>query len=381
MKYLKFATLGLLGIALSITLISYVTKSESKASAASSESNKTESTSSSNTVRLSTLELIPVENREKTIQVPVSGRVVPKNQTQLLAEVQGRILPASCKFKAGQHFKRGEVLLYVDSREFALNLEAQKSAFLNILTGIMPDLKADYPNNYQQWLTYVQAYDSGQPLQPLPETSSEGEKYFITSNQVYNTFYSIKAQEERLNKYTIRAPYAGLVTDAMVDIGGMVSPGQLLGTLISSSDYELEAGVTLEATTNLSVGDKLTFQSNEIAGTWIGEVVRINDIVDPQTQNIPVFFQMQGPSLKSGMYLEGTFATRSYEDVFVIPQAALSRDESVLILEENVIVRKAITPVEYLRDSIIVQGLTESDQLILNQFGTPVEGKKVYQDN
>ncbi|MEM9674061.1 MAG: HlyD family efflux transporter periplasmic adaptor subunit, partial [Bacteroidota bacterium] len=216
-----------------------------------------------------------------------------------------------------------------------------------------------------------------QPLQPLPETSSEGEKYFITANQVYNTYYSIKAQEERLGKYTIRAPYAGLVTQTQVDFGGMVSPGQLLGTLISSQDYELEAGINLEAAIHLSVGDRVSFSSNEIAGTWTGEVVRINNIVDPQTQDIPVFFRLEGSSLKSGMYLEGSFATHRYEDVFVIPQEALSRDESVLVLKEDVIVRKPITPVEYLRDSIIVEGLTESDQIIMNEFGIPVEGTKV----
>jgi hypothetical protein len=168
-----------------------------------------------------------------------------------------------------------------------------------------------------------------------------------------------------------------LVTDTRADIGGLVSPGQLLGTIISSERYELEAGVSLEAANNLSVGDQLAFRSNEVDGQWTGEVVRINNIVDPQTQNVPVFFRMTGPQLRSGMYLEGEFATRNYEDVFVIPEEAIARDESVLILEENVIVRKPITPVAYLRDSIIVRGLAEEDQLITNQFGTPVEGKKV----
>ncbi|MGD1892172.1 MAG: efflux RND transporter periplasmic adaptor subunit [Cyclobacteriaceae bacterium] len=377
MKYLKFAALALLGIFLSIVFVSYVTRSESGAANPSASVADSAYTSSASSVRRSSLNLLPVRNREKIVEVPVSGRVVPQNQTQLFAEVQGRVLRNSPPFKAGQYFRQGQVLLRIDSQEFALNLEAQRSAFLNILTGIMPDLKADYPDSYQQWLTYVQAYDSGQPLQPLPETSTEGEKYFITANQVYNTYYSIKAQEERLSKYTIRAPYAGLVTQAQVDIGGMVSPGQLLGTLISSQDYELEAGINLEAATHLSVGDRISFSSNEITGTWTGEVVRINDIVDPQTQDIPVFFRLEGPSLKSGMYLEGSFATHRYEDIFVIPQEALSRDESVLVLKEAVIVRKPITPVEYLRDSIIVQGLTESDQIIMNEFGMPVEGTKV----
>jgi multidrug efflux pump subunit AcrA (membrane-fusion protein) len=328
-------------------------------------------------VRHSSLNLLSVAQRAKTVNVPISGRVVPEHQTQVFAEVQGRILPSSRRFKAGEAFRRGEVLLRINAQEFALNLEAQRSAFLNVLTGMMPDLKADYPDNYPQWLAYVQGYDHGASLSPLPETKSDGEKYFVTANRVYDTFYAIKAQEERLRKYTVRAPYAGLVTDTRADIGGLVSPGQLLGTIISSERYELEAGVSLEAANNLSVGDQLAFRSNEVDGQWTGEVVRINNIVDPQTQNVPVFFRMTGPQLRSGMYLEGEFATRNYEDVFVIPEEAIARDESVLILEENVIVRKPITPVAYLRDSIIVRGLAEEDQLITNQFGTPVEGKKV----
>ena len=125
------------------------------------------------------------------------------------------------------------------------------------------------------------------------------------------------------------------------------------------------------------VGDQLTFKNNEVKGEWTGKVVRINGIVDPKTQNIPVFFRVQGPRLRSGMYLEGQFATQRYEDVFVISEAALSRDESVLVLNQDVIERKAIEPLEYLRDSIIVRGLAEGDRVIVNQFDMPVEGKKV----
>ncbi|MEM6965910.1 MAG: hypothetical protein AAF573_14175, partial [Bacteroidota bacterium] len=60
-----------------------------------------------------------------------------------------------------------------------------------------------------------------------------------------------------------------------------------------------------------------------------------------------------------------------------IPQTALHRDDSVLILDNNVIARKQVEPVAFLTDSILVRGLAVTDQIILNQFEIPVEGTLV----
>ena len=328
-------------------------------------------------IRKNDLTLMPVKNRTKAVKLPVSGRVVPQNETQLYTEVQGKVLPGGFRFREGISFRRGDCLLTLDSKEFSLQLESQKSAFLNNLTGMMPDLKADYPANYENWLNYIKSYEIGQPLKPLPETNSDAEKYLVTANQVYNTYYTIKAQEERLKKYRIIAPYNGMVTKTHVDIGGLVSPGQLLGTVINNENYELEAGVSLEIASQLRIGDQIEFTSNELTDQWVGKVTRINNIVDPNTQNIPVFFRIAGKGIKSGMYLEGEFSSKTYEDVFVIPSEVLSRDEKVLLLKNNTILGKPIEPVEYLQDSIIIKGLADGDQLITNEFQIPVKGKRV----
>ena len=328
-------------------------------------------------IRKNDLTLMPVKNRTKAVKLPVSGRVVPQNETQLYTEVQGKVLPGGFRFREGISFRRGDCLLTLDSKEFSLQLESQKSAFLNNLTGMMPDLKADYPANYENWLNYIKSYEIGQPLKPLPETKSDAEKYLVTANQVYNTYYAIKAQEERLKKYRIIAPYNGMITKTHVDIGGLVSPRQLLGTVINNENYELEAGVSLEIASQLRIGDQIEFTSNELTDQWVGKVTRINNIVDPNTQNIPVFFLIAGKGIKSGMYLEGEFSSKTYEDVFVIPSEVLSRDEKVLLLKNNTILGKPIEPVEYLQDSIIIKGLADGDQLITNEFQIPVKGKRV----
>lgn len=323
------------------------------------------------------LQLVAVKQTDKAIERPISGRVVPKNTTQLFSEVQGKILSKGFKLKEGISFSEGESLVRLDAKEFRLQLEAQKSAFLNILTGMMPDLKADYPNNYLSWLAYIKNYKSGENLAQLPKTKSDGEEYYVTANQVYSTYYTIKSLEERLTKFNIVAPYSGSVTVAATDKGGLVSPGQMLGTIINNRSFELEAAAGIDVVAKLRIGDKITFFSNELEGSWIGTVLRINALIDTKTQNIPVYFDIQGPNLMAGMYLEGIFTSESFENVFSIPSVVLTRDEKVLLLENNTIKGKSVELVEFLQDSILVRGLSDHDLLIANQFNVPVEGMKI----
>ncbi|WP_255517953.1 efflux RND transporter periplasmic adaptor subunit [Fulvivirga sp. M361] len=173
------------------------------------------------------------------------------------------------------------------------------------------------------------------------------------------------------------APYNGLVTEALADKGSLVSPGQMVGTIINNQHFELEAAASIEVVSKLKVGDQIKFQSNEIEGDWIGTVIRINEIVDTKTQNIPIYFDIKGPNLKAGMYLEGVFMGISYGNVFTIPSSILTRDDKVLLLKDGVIIGKPVELVEFMQDSILVRGLSNQDLLIANQFSVPVEGLKL----
>ncbi len=335
------------------------------------------SSSSIQIVRQSDLKIETVQNNSITKYGFISGRVVPKNSTQLFAEVQGRILNGNKPFKAGTSFRKGEVLLRIDSQEFGLQLDAQRSSFLNILTGMMANMKADYPTNYQSWLSYISSYEIGKSLPTLPETKSDSEKYYVTSNQVYTTYYTIKALESRLSKYTITAPFDGTISMANVDKGGLVSPAQLLGSFISDREYEIAAEVALELENEIKIGRKIQFKSKELGKTFDATIVRSTNLIDPTTQSIPVFLEVKGENLKSGLYLEGQINTSSYPNSYTIHKELLMRDGNVYILKDSIISKKEVTILGTDRDSLIVSGLAENDKLLLNRFQTPVSGLKI----
>ncbi len=328
-------------------------------------------------VKKEELILMPANGQNRKSTTIISGRVIPKNETRLFAEVQGTLLPTHIPFKPGARFDKGDVLVKIDQSEFQFNLESQRSAFFNVLTGILPDLKSDYPNSYNDWLNYTRNYDFGARLKPLPDSRSEEEQYYLSSNQVYTLYFQIKALEERLSKYTIYAPYAGTVIASSIDRGSFVSPGNPLGKIINRLEYELEAGIPLTMANKLKINDQIRFTSNEIPGEWIGKVLRIKNIVDPTTQNVPVYFKLKGKDIKTGLYLEGSLETDELVNVTVIPNEAFGRDGSVLILTKDVISRKMVTPITFLPDSIILTGLDTEDIVILNQFDRPVDGAKV----
>lgn len=323
------------------------------------------------------LVLKTVQPTDKVIRKKISGRVVPRHTTQIFAEVQGKILPSSVSLKPGVSFNKEDRLIQVATDEFKLSLEAQRSTLLNNLTNLLPEMKSDYPESYTRWLDYVERYRFGQTLSALPEPASEKERYFLSTNGIYPLFYTIKSLEERLQKYTITAPYAGTITRANIDLGGLVAPGQPLMTIQSRYQFELEAGMDLETATEIKIGDVLAFTSNEVAGTWRGKVVRVNNIIDPQTQNIPVFFRLTGKGLRPGMYLEGSKAVNSYKSVVVIPTSIIGRDNNVLLLKNGIITSQPIQLVTTVADSSFVKGLAPQDVLILNEFDVPMEGKKV----
>lgn len=350
---------------------------ESKEEVLQKEQTEFTSESSVQVIRKSDLQFQTIKNGKVKSYLPITGRVIPKNTTQLVAEVQGRIIAGTKPFKAGTSFSKGQTILQIESKEFALNLEAQKSQFLNILTSMMPDLKADYPDNYQSWLTYVSNYESGQNLSELPETKSAPEKYFLTSRQVYGTFYTIKAQEERLGKFSLIAPFNGSLSSALVDNGGLVSPGQPLGTFISDTDYEIETAVGIALSQSLKVGQKIDFKSKGLDKIYTATVARINNIVDPSTQNTPVFLSINDNTLRSGIYLEGEVMLRIFDDAVNIPMSAINRDNTVHILSDGVIRKKPVEILSIGTTEATVKGLQDNSELILTTFDNPISGLKI----
>lgn len=311
-----------------------------------------------------------VQNREVPIVVPANGTVTALGKTELFSEVEGVFRNSSKDFRPGQNYQRGQVLLNIDASEFAANVRSARSELYNAITAIMPDLRLDYPDLYDKWEKYLNNFSVNKNLSPLPETSSNQEKYFIAGRGIISSYYNIKNLEARLNKFTIVAPFSGILTEALVTQGSLIRPGQKLGEFIDPSEFELEVAITKSFSDLLNTGEKVVLRNLERTQTFEGTVSRINSRIDQESQSIQVFIKIEDPRVKEGMYLEAHLNAGMTEDAIEIPRELLVDQSKVFVVRDSVLDLVKIEPVYFSSEKVVVKGLENGTKLI----SAPVPG-------
>jgi len=318
-----------------------------------------------------------VQNRDIESAVEVTGKLTARNKVEVFAEVSGTLAPNEKPFKEGVYYEKGEVMLHFEDNEARLNLLAQKSNVLNLITTILPEIKIDYSESADEWVDFVKNFDLEAPLPTLPEPRNQREKFYFASKNLYNYYYNIKSQEARIEKYTIRAPFSGMLTEANINPGTLVRTGQKLGEFINVNDFEMEASLGLRDRKFIKVGDKVGLQSPDVAGEWTGTVIRINDRIDPNTQTIMAYIAVSSSDLREGMYLKGKVKLNSINYAAEIPRKLLVDDNTVYVVEDSVLRPKPVEIVRMTDETAIVKGLKDGTKLLEETMAGIYDGMKV----
>jgi len=322
-----------------------------------------------------------IQNDTLIRHTPLNGKLVVKEKLEVFPEVTGTLIGGSHPYKVGQVFKQGEVLLQIDGRESQLNLQAQRSSFINAVAQVLPDIKIDFENQFNTWKTYLQELEADKALPALPSTNDEQLKNFLSGRNLYQQYYSIKSLEERQSKFAILAPFDGVVSMGDAHLGTLLRSGQKVGEFIRTDQYELEAAVPVEDAVDIEVGDMVRMHFKGQDKTYTGKVVRVAANVDPMNQRVAVYASMSGEGLKEGIYLEGYIAVAEVNDASTIKRNLIRSRNEVLIVADSALQLQAVEVIDLQGDEAIVKGLSNGT-LLLNQFiegayqGMPVQIEK-----
>lgn len=305
-----------------------------------------------------------VKNSNIPVKVSTNGLLTAKYRVELYSEVQGVFEESATDFKPGAYYREGSILLDINSIEHQANLRAQKSNLFNQIVLLLPDLRLDYPESFPDWDSYVKNFDIEGPIQPFPTPKSEREKLFITGRNIYSPYYTVKNLEERMSKYTIRAPFGGVLTQALVTKGTLIRSGQKLGEFINPNVYELQVPVNTAYADLVKVGHKVDLHNIEKTKTWDGKIIRINSIVDQATQSIEVYILVYGNDLKEGMYLEADLQAREIEDAFEVDRKLLVNENQLFYVRDTTLQLTTIDPVYFKDRTVVVKGLENGMPLL-----------------
>ena len=319
-----------------------------------------------------------VVNKTIPIVIPANGNLTAQRRIELFSEVQGVFKPNRKLFKPGQTYRKGEVLVRLDASEYYASVQSAKSNLYNLITSIMPDLRLDYPDAYPKWQGYLNNFDMGRSTPALPQTTSEQEKFFITGRNIYTTYYNVKNLEERLSKFSIRAPFAGVLTEALVTEGTLVRNGQKLGTFIDPLVYEMEVAIPAAYGNLLKVGETVQLTNLEKTASYSGEVIRVNASVDRTSQTISAFIQAKDPDLKEGMYLEANLVAKQEENAIEISRNLLQPNDQLFYVRNDTILNAiTVQPVYFSEKNVVVKGVPNGTKILARPVSGAFQGMLV----
>lgn len=305
-----------------------------------------------------------VKNGTVNIIIPANGSLTAKRRIELFAEVQGVFRSGSKLFRAGQKYTSGQTLIRIDAAEYYASVQSAKSNFYNSVTSIMPDLKLDFPDIFDKWQKYISGFDLNNTTPKLPEMTSDKEKYFITGRGIITDYYNVKNLEQRLGKYSIRAPFSGILTEALVTEGSLIRSGQKLGEYIDNSVYEMEVAIGKSYASLLKVGETVELNNLDKTEVYKGLVSRINGSVDATTQTVSAFIEVKNENLKEGMYLEAQIDAREEQNAVEISRSLLSDTNQVFVIRDSVLDIIPATPVYFGKSKVVLKDIPDGTHLL-----------------
>lgn len=351
---------------------------------------------------------VTAEPADHRLDVESQGTAAPRTESTLVAQVAGRIVDVAPSFADGGFFRRGEVLVEIDPRDYRLALEEARAAVAQAETGLaLAEAEAELAR--EEW----RDLGRGEPTALAAREPQLAE----ARAAVQAARAAVERAELQLSRTRVEAPYDGRVRTRQVGVGQYVGPGTPLAAVFATDYAEVRLPVPQAELGFLGIdlgapgdgdggsgggGDEAgpaVALSGSIGGdphTWRGRIVRTAGSIDPRTRMLDLFarvddpFQRRrgrgadegdgaAPPLPMGLFLEAEIAGRVAPGVFVLPRAALRDGDRVLVVDADD--RLRFRDVTVLRTegerAVISEGLAAGDRVTVSPLATVTDGMKV----
>ena len=341
-------------------------------------------------IRAKLVETKIVELSQVPSNITAYGRVTSTQPIQLYSEVTGIMERGEVPFKPAQSFSRGDLLLKIDDRQAKLNINSAKSDLLNALANVLPEIKLDFPDEYQVWEDYFNTCKFDQKTPELPDTENQRIKLFLSRYNVYSLYFKVRNLEITLEKHYFYAPFDGSIISTGMRVGSNVRVNSLLAEIINLEQLEVELQVSVADIAWLDRMQQVTFTSSEFPGQWTGKILRIGSDIDDQTQTVKVYASLDDnlkASLLNGVFLQAKIPGEIIDHAVVVPRKALYDEKYVYIIVDGRLERREIVILRQEVNTVIANGGLENGDILVVELmqgvspGMPASPKSSLTEN
>jgi len=311
--------------------------------------------------------------------IEASGQVEAAHSVNISTRAMGYI--TQMPVKVGDRVKAGQLLFAVNSSDIHAK-RAQTEAMIAQAEAALNNAKKDY----DRFTTlYKQQSASAKELDQVTLQYQSAKAAAEAARQMKNEVSA------NLSYTTVTAPFAGIVTQKMMDAGSMATPGMPVLTIEQAGSLQVSAAVAENQIGSLKLGDPATLKIASAEKTMEGKIIQLN----PSSQFsggqyiVKVSLPADTKQLYAGMFVHVQFpvkavsaAASSESGAVMIPVSALVHRDQLTgvytISSQNTALLRWVRLGKTTGDQAeVLSGLAKDEQYILSAEGRLYNGVPV----
>jgi len=330
---------------------------------------------------------------KKDIQMVVNsqGTVRAKTESEIVAQVSGVIESVSSSFVAGGFFKKGEVLVQLDARDYKYRYtQAEHKVTQAELALKLEEQQAEIAR--EEW----QQMNEG----PAPALVSRDPQLAEAAASLESARASLLQAQLDLDRTRVRASFSGRVKVKNVDIGRYVTPGMSLARIYSIDVAEVRLPLPDKDLKFLDLPRDFRFKDNpryrpdvilkgSFAGSdhqWMGKLTHIEGELDSRSRMIHAAVQVSDPYGKNhqvpltvGMYVQAEIIGKKVPNLVVVPREAIRDQNKILIVDkDNKLYSRQVGIYRIDAEKVYLDnGIDNGELICMSTLRTVVEGMEV----
>ena len=327
------------------------------------------------------VDVVQARRNPVTFSVQSQGSVAPRTQTTLVAEASGQIVEVSPAFVSGGFFRKDDVLVRIDPRNYASVVKRARAAVARAETQLATETAtASYAKE-----DYARLQRLNPNTGPASALALRKPQLSAAMAELQSAQADLEKAEGDLDRTIIRAPYDGLVRQKIADVGQYVNVGSQLATTFAIDVAEVRLPVTQNDLQFLDISKLraglplLAVLKAQLGGetiTWPATIARSEGVFDADTRvlylvaQVPDPYGLQGGTevtqspLMMGTFVSAEIAGRAGGDLFVVPRESVYRGQTLWLVDDDSTIRP--TSVDVVRADedyfYISDGLSEGDR-------------------
>ncbi len=333
------------------------------------------------------VDILAIKPRSYTVLVQSYGNVRPKVQSQLITQVSGQIVDVSKSLSDGSFFKKDDVLIKLDDRDYRAEVKIAESE-LTVAQQTLLEEEARSQQAQEDW-------------KRLHKDSREEPNELVLRIPQLNTAKAmVVSAEARLQKANldlerteIIAPYDGRILHKKVDIGQVVSANHIVADIYATDHVEVRLPVKNRDLPFIKFPEseeniKAVLSSNLVGvQEWSADIVRTEGVINDESQQLYVVAQVHDPfkvkhgregSIKVGQYVNAEITGKTVDKAIIIPNQCIYQGSYVYVVKDGVVERREIEMRwQNSNEAMIARGLQGGDELVLTPLGRVSSGTAV----